>query len=130
MHYLVESLFVGTYSWMIYKIVQRYLPFSYALFGVVGFLKHMCSYWIGLQSYYCKHGYACQSVYRIPSNHSIVLDSLAEGGAYLVLGSLLMHWIRSKGILFFILGVLLHLLSEAGSIHTNFCKNCQSSIRS
>lgn len=118
MHYLFESVFVGMYSWMIYKIVQPFVPVSY-LFFLVGFSKHFIGYWIGLHAYYRQYGDACQSVYRTDSESSLFIESLLEGMAYVILGTLLRF--RSKDLLFFVIGVLLHLLAEGASVHTDFC---------
>lgn len=120
MHYLFESVFVGIYSWMIYKIVQLFVPVS-CLFFLVGFFKHVVGYWIGLHAYYRKYGDACQSVYRTNYNSSLFVESFLEGFAYVMLGMLLGIRIRSKDLLFFLIGVLLHLLAEWTSVHSEFC---------
>ena len=118
MHYLFESIFVGMYSWMIYKIVQPFVPVSY-LFFFVGFFKHFVGYMVGLHAYYRKYGDACQSVYRTDSESSLFVESLIEGMAYVTLGTLLM--VRSEDLLVFLIGVLLHTLAEWTSVHTDFC---------
>jgi hypothetical protein len=120
MHYLLESVFVGLYSWIIYKIVHPFATSS-SLFFLVGFVKHFVGYWVGLHAYYCQYGDAC-TVYRVSPNPSLFVGSLFEGTAYAILGTLLV--IHSKDVLFFLIGILLHLLAEWTSVHTEFCKRC------
>lgn len=134
-----ESLFVGFYTAIIYIITNKLLKNInnnfYIVLLICGFLKHYVSYYIGLHKFYCKYGYACNQnntienknklenflLNFISKNNSIIIDSIFESLLFLILGILLEKFIENKIILFFVFGVILHLIAEYTRIHKLFC---------
>ena len=121
---IVESLFIGFYSCFIYFIVHMNL-FPLTLF-IVGFLKHLLGYFIGLHSYYCKNGSACKKYNKrgaiVPPLTILIGESIFEGAFYVCIGLLLTLFLSNPYIIIFLIGVILHETSEALNIHDNFCK--------
>jgi hypothetical protein len=122
MHYIYESLFVGAYSCILYLLV----PISdtrIALF-VVGFLKHYLGNWLGIQDYYCNNGYSCNSQH--PSKYlltqtALILESVVEGGLFLILGTALLMLNKNMIVTYFLIGMLMHLLFEFSGAHQKIC---------
>ena len=122
MHYIYESLFVGLYSCILYLLI----PINDAKLAliVVGFLKHYLGNWLGIQDYYCNNGYSCKS--QLPSKYAVthsglILESIAEGGLFLLLGKLLMMVNKNMIVTYFLIGVLLHLSFEFSGAHQKAC---------
>ena len=137
MNYLLESFFVGIYCCFIYCFT--YLGLSYAGITVnvylmlfsVGFLKHFFGYFLKIHDYYCQYG--CLGNYHKNAHakrNELMLtgESILEGFAFIILGSFLSFFFKSKLLLYFILGVCLHIITEKIGLHAYFCKNrCISS---
>ena len=90
---------------------------------VVGFFKHYFGYIIKLHTLYCNYGQACLTIKKqsmIANNSNLLIESTIESLLYLLLGSLLYKYITNVE-LFFIIGVILHILAEIFSIHSYFC---------
>ena len=129
MYYIFESIFVGIYCSILYFLFS-FLKIKniYVLLFIIGFFKHYIAYEIGIQDYYCKHGYACKKkkgILKI-SQKEIILYSLIEGLLFLILGMLLLninYLYKNQIILYFIIGVNLHILCEIFGIHKKFCNN-------
>ena len=129
MYYIFESIFVGIYSSILYFLFS-FLKIKniYVLLFIIGFFKHYIGYESGIQNYYCKHGYACKNkkgILKI-SQEEIILYSLIEGLLFLILGMLLLninYLYKNQIILYFIIGVSLHILCEIFGIHKIFCNN-------
>ncbi len=122
MHYIYESLFVGVYSCILHLLVPIN-DTKIALF-VVGFLKHYLGNWLGIQDYYCTNGYSCNS--KRPSKYTVtqpvlILESVAEGGLFLLLGIVLMKIQKNMIVTYFLIGVLLHLSFEFSGAHRKIC---------
>jgi hypothetical protein len=129
MYYLFESIFVGIYCSILYFLFS-FLKIKniYILLFIIGFFKHYIAYEIGIQNYYCEHGYACKNKkgILIISQEEIIFYSLIEGLLFLILGMLLLninYLYKNQIILYFIIGVSLHILSEIFGIHKKFCNN-------
>lgn len=117
-----EAIFIGFLN------ILLYYPFSFIdnlviqLF-TVGFIKHLISYLIGIQDYYCKiykgNGYQSK-----PSN--IIIECLLEGLFFIYIGLLLSKIIENIYLLFFLLGFSIHIISEVYGIHSLFLiYNCK-----
>jgi hypothetical protein len=123
MYYIYESIFVGVYSCILYLLI----PITYtrlALF-VVGFLKHYLGNLFGIHDYYCNNGYACKEQH--PSTYvvtqlALISESVAEGGLFLILGTLLMILQKNMIVTYFLIGMLLHLLFEFSGAHQKICQ--------
>jgi hypothetical protein len=132
MFFLFESIFVGVYSVILVFIVSAFFSFPFILLlFIVGFLKHLFGYLLGLQNMYCKYGYACnrdpdkllrfEIVYQ---KVDIFVDSIIEGFMFSLFGYFISLFInKNKYITVFFIGVLLHILAELFGIHSEFCNS-------
>lgn len=102
---LEESVFVGFYCYILYYLLNSYLPIFW-----IGFIKHFLGYYLGLQSIYCSHhGKEKSKITRV-----FLIDCLCEGIGF----SILFYIFRNA----FMVGVIFHLLSEYIGIHKLFIK--------
>lgn len=141
MHYLLESLFVGVYSAIIY-ICCSYFALKYdfnIILFVVGFLKHLLGDLLQIHTYYCNYGYSCHPT---SSSHvnlissipfaQLLLECIGEGILFVILGTILSvssYLKDSKVSLIFIMGFSLHTIFELMGTHKLFCKNhCKKSL--
>ena len=130
MYYIIESIFVGIYSAILYLFFSQFITPSYKnlyfLLIIVGFSKHLLGSLLNVHTMYCNNGEACvkmlnQDTTYIASKTNLLRDSLFEAFAYLCLGFILQSIVKNM-YLFFTIGFILHLLSEIFLIHTYFCK--------
>jgi hypothetical protein len=125
MHYFFEAILVGLYSCIIYLFVPTCtLPLTLL---IVGFLKHMFGYFLGIHSYYCNQGDAClkynhQSAIIVPLD-ILIGESILEGAFYICIGLLLSMFIQNKYLIVFLIGIIAHIGSEFIKLHDTFCKN-------
>lgn len=130
MNYIIEAVFVGIYTCLVYIFFTYFLiidNFYIELLGI-GFLKHFLSYYLGLQTLYCNNGEACVKVLKnekyISNNNSLFEYSIFESIMFLILGTIFRPFFPHKYIfLYFTIGALLHIFAEKFKIHTFFCKN-------
>lgn len=132
MNYIIESLLVGIYTSIIYLIISPFIKNTYILLLVVGFLKHILGYYLNIHTWYCNYGDACigqgytNKLYAISSN--LVRDSFYDAFMFLIIGFLLLYKLTNKLILFFTIGVLIHIISEHLFVHKYFCQTiCKES---
>jgi hypothetical protein len=126
MYYVIEAIFIGIYSLVLYfSLITIYkpikdIPFLVLLF-ILGFIKHLFGYILGLQTAYCKK-------YKSPSANTgfpSIMDNLFEGILFAILGSGLSIIIKKKYIIIFLIGFLLHIISEVSGLHNYFInKRC------
>ena len=123
MNYIYESIIVGIYSSAIYSLISSifYKVHLIFLFFVVGFIKHLLGYYLSLHEYYCKYKYDIVKSY----NKNIILESILEGGLFIIFGYTLSMYLKTKNMLLivFIIGTLLHIIFEISGMHTKFCHN-------
>jgi len=133
MNYLFESILVGFYSVLTYFIINNILVYTnisiniYLLLFKIGFLKHFISYFIGLYTYYCNHGASCKDFdlpkkALFPGYINLIKESFIEGFGFVLIGGLLLLLIEKKEYVIFLIGVLLHILTEKLGAHKDFCK--------
>jgi hypothetical protein len=127
MNYIIESLFVGLYTCIIYLIFSPFIKNFSVLLLVCGFFKHLFGSIFGLWNWYCNNGDACLKVLNQDQQYKsntiyLLTDSIVESILFLIVGSLLSLIIQSGLLLFFTMGIILHILSELFGIHKNFCK--------
>jgi hypothetical protein len=131
MNYIIESIFVGLYSACVYLFFSYFIHFSYKnmylLLLLVGFFKHFLGYILSIHTWYCNNGEACLKIPErneryIASSVNLLRDSILEAIYYLFLGLILRN-IAKDVYLFFMIGFILHILSEKLKIHTYFCVN-------
>jgi len=126
MHYVLEAIIVGIYSLTIYLILIniykpiKEIPFIILLF-ILGILKHLFGYILGLQTAYCK-------IYKSPSAMATwpsFYDNFIEGIYFIILGMFLSIIIKKKYIIIFLIGFLLHILFENLGLHEYYLnKKC------
>jgi hypothetical protein len=116
---------VGAFTTFLYWILSilPILPILPILLFVIGFIKHYVGYYT-VHTYYCKYGDACAS-YHIHKRKegNIMIESLLEGGAFVIVGLTLSYFVYKRSELFFLVGFLLHILSEVSGLHTHFCRD-------
>ena len=119
----LESAVVGYYTLFIF-IVLQFISKNGILFAL-GFLKHFLGYFLGIQTYYCNHGFACAPFIkeRIASFNNLFFDSLIEGLWFLIAGSIAFYYIKNKFIAIFLTAFCTHLLSEQIGLHKYYCQN-------
>jgi hypothetical protein len=128
MHYVIESIFVGAFTAFLYWILSilpilPILSILPILLFVIGFIKHYAGYYL-LHDYYCTYGDACISYHMHKRKEgNIMIESLLEGGAFVIVGLTLSYFVHKRSELFFLVGFLLHILSEVSGLHTHFCRD-------
>ena len=128
----LESIFVGLYSAILFNILFYVIKNEYALLFTLGFLKHYLSYYFGIQTFFCNHGYACKKISHsnntyIATNNNLFIESLLEALWFLTIGSIVFSSIGKVKpfIVMFFIGFFTHLLCEKIKIHKYFCRhNC------
>jgi len=129
MHFIFEAIIIGFYTLCLYLIFSPFIKNFYILLLVVGFLKFFLAGIFGVHTWFCNNGYACLKVRKtnekyVSSTKNLFLYSIIDAIAVLILGTILSN-VLSKGYLFFVIGMNLHLLSELFLIHKMFClHNC------
>ena len=117
---ILESVFVGFYSLLISVIILKFFNYSMLLNAfIIGFFKHFLSGIFGLHQYYCsKHNIKCDKL----DPRNLIIESICEGIIFVVLYFVVSKYI-SGCIIFFIIGILLHISFEKLGIHSSFCKS-------
>lgn len=131
MNYIIESLFVGCYICIIYVFVNPFIKNFYLLLLVCGFFKHLLGFYIGIHTWYCNNGYTCLKIQPnkhlnfVASSTYLLSDSIYEAIIFLFAGTLLHFFIQTELYLFFIMGIILHIIAEHSGLHKYFCsQNC------
>ena len=133
MNYIIESILVGIYTWFIYMVFSPFIKNFYLLLLVCGFFKHFLGSSFGIWSWYCNNGEACLKVLSQDQNYEantlyLIRESIYESILFLVVGVILSSLVPRKllndySILFFTIGVILHIVIEHIGIHKSFCRN-------
>jgi hypothetical protein len=127
MYFVVEALFVGLYTVILYLALQQVAPIrsEFLFLFLVGFSKHLLGNVLQIHRYYCKHGEACAKIK--PSSKScgpfepttqLIAESLVEGALF---GSFSYTGLLDGPIRMFEVGFLLHILAEWIGYHNYFC---------
>ncbi len=138
MNYFIESIIVGIYCCVIYiiinKLIIKQLNNLYLILFLSGLIKHLFGYLLNIHTLYCNYGFACNNFKNPIKKHAfyssnLILESLIEGLLFLSLGFIIISIDKNinKLLLVFIIGILLHIISEKIGIHHLFCKlRCKS----
>jgi len=119
---LLEAVFIGFFNIIIYYPLSFINNLVIELF-MVGFMKHLISYLMGIQDYYCKT-YIDNNYQSKPLN--IIFECLLEGLFFIYIGLLLSKLIDNRYLLLFLLGFFIHIISEFYGIHKLFLiYNCK-----
>uniref|UniRef100_A0A6C0KPM4 Uncharacterized protein n=1 Tax=viral metagenome TaxID=1070528 RepID=A0A6C0KPM4_9ZZZZ len=138
MNYIIEALFVGIYTSLVYIFFTYFLIIDNFYIGllVVGFVKHFLGDFLGLHTFYCNNGEACVKVLNpskkyISISKNLIIISVGESIMFLILGTIFRPFFPHKYIfLYFTIGAILHILAEKFKIHTFFCKNnCYNEVK-
>jgi hypothetical protein len=126
MNYIIESILVGLYTCLIYLLFSPFIKNFIVLLLVVGFFKHFLSSSLGIHTWFCNNGEACLKVLSQDQNYSantihLIRDSFYESFAFLIMGFIFRPIIGNM-YLFFMIGVILHIIAEKLLIHKSFCK--------
>lgn len=129
MHYAFESVVVGLYTVSVFFALKPYVLDNRVLWFLTGFLKHLIGWAIGLQTYYCKFGNACQRYvsgkntkrkFSFPGQ--ILLESIGEGLLFVAFLTLLFRIFKqNKYVTLFATGFLLHMVFELSGVHHKYC---------
>ena len=128
----LEAFLVGLFCVLLYLGLSWIKPFLLLLF-VLGVFKHSVGYISGIESLYCTYGQACEKqtceqARRKAHTHQLLLESILEGLAFMVIG-LIFYKNTTPIRMVFLTGVLLHLIAEFSGLHARFCqKNCILSV--
>lgn len=119
MNYLVESVFVGIFTLILYGILQFVpnIPFTIILF-IMGVLKHSLGYVLGIQSAYCRMYNKVKTQAVSPQNIEVVV----EGIIFIFVGKLFSWFVSNRYIIAFMTGAGIHLMAEWLGIHRYFLK--------
>lgn len=119
---LTECLFVGAYTCVIYLLVSCIVSSGFALLlFITGFLKHFLGHYLKIQDYYCSS--CLKNSKSQVSVKDLFIESILEGGVFIIVGLLLGVFIKNRWMLMFLLGFLLHIIAEFAGLHKYFCKN-------
>jgi hypothetical protein len=141
---LSESTFVGFYSIVIAHFLSFFLlptkkKISFVLFFFfLGFLKHGLGFLLGLQTWYCNEGEKCKEIHDKHDNTNdhetnkkwkakqpSLLENLGEGILFLLFAWILtkIFTINNLYLTTFLVGFLLHIISEFSGFHAFFCNH-------
>jgi hypothetical protein len=128
MNYLFESIFVGFYTSFIYLLFSQFIKNFNLLLLVCGFFKHILGSIIGLWAWYCNNGDACVKVLRQDQKYKsntlhLMSEAIYESSLFFIVGTMLSFYIEKRIYLFFIMGIILHMMGEYSGIHKKFCRN-------
>ena len=128
MNYLIESIFVGVYTCFIYLLFSPFIKNFYVLLLVCGFFKHLLGSIIGIWTWYCNNGDACVKVLRQDQKYKsntlqLISETIYESFIFLIVGTMLSFIVKKEIYLFFIMGIILHMMGEYSGIHKKFCRN-------
>lgn len=120
---IAEAFIIGIISLFLYLLLNLIVDNLIIQLFLLGFFKHYLSYFMGLQSFYCK--------FKLNNNHyqskpnDIIFESILEGLIFVYLGLLLTKIINNKFILIFVLGFIIHIIADFYGVHEIFLKyNC------
>lgn len=118
-----EACVIGIICCALLVILKLLVNNFIVLLFLIGFIKHFCSYYFGLQTYYCKKKL---NLTYIAISNNIIIESILEGLIFIYFGLLFTKIITNKYILIFILGFIIHIFAELYGIHNLFLKvNCK-----
>jgi len=105
MNYIIESVFVGVYTIILYLLFSPFIKNFYLLLLVCGFFKHFLGSSFGLWTWYCNNGEAClktlsQVQYYESNTLYLIRESIYESIIFLITGTILSFLIKKIFIYF------------------------------
>lgn len=125
---ILESIIIGIYILFLFFIFRLFIKTHLFIeLFIIGFIKHLISYYIGIQSYYCK---IHKNNKYIVKSSNIIIESIFEGLIFIYIGYILKIIINHNNFLYpFILGIIIHILADIYGIHKLFLiYNCYLKI--
>lgn len=127
---ILEAFLVGFYVLLLFFVFRLIIKIDlYLELFIIGFIKHLLSYYLGLQSQYCKIYLNNNNNYEVKSSN-IIIECLLEGLAFIYFGYLLKLILNPDNYSFgFILGFIIHIIADFYGIHKLFLiNNCHLKI--
>jgi hypothetical protein len=130
MYYILEAFLVGIYSSILYVLSSNFTSNFNILLFVTGFIKHFLGYLLNIHTFYCNNGYACSKINKnlgsvrfiaVTDRITLFLESIIEGIIFLGIGWVLSFFTSYRLLIIFLIGFLLHIISELLYIHDTFC---------
>ena len=90
MNLIIEALFVGFYT-SLFGIIPI-IGNIYIYLFIIGFLKHLLGYYIGLHNYYCNND-------KNNINGYIIKDSILEGICFIIIGNIIIKLFNLNNVI-------------------------------
>lgn len=124
MNYLIEALFVGFYTIIIYITFKLIIKIDYNIeLFLIGFIKHYSGGYSGLHKYYCNNNNFIEKNNYNYYNDYILSQSIYEGIIFIILGNIIKLFIFNEYIIYFLIAFILHIISENINYHKYFIKS-------
>jgi hypothetical protein len=108
----IESFVVGCYVSILYEVVKKsFMINGNVLYFIVGFLKHLLGYYIGLHHIFCIYRNKQDNLYP----NYLIIQCIIEGFVFLCVFNVVKNP--------FISGVVVHLMAEYVGLHDMFMLN-------
>jgi len=112
MNLIIEALFVGFYT-SLFGIIPI-IGNIYIYLFIIGFLKHLLGYYIGLHNYYCNND-------KNNINGYIIKDSILEGICFIIIGNIIIKLFNLNNVIsLFIIGFIFHIIADFINLHKLF----------
>ena len=150
-NYVIESIAVGLYSLFIFYILSKTTTINSKTKATImlfttGFLKHLLGNLLQTHDYYCNNGTAClqlrekQTKYITQNKTAmLIIECIIEGIIFVILYNMILYILnqqlakqgqqsthgtkqRNNMTIVFLIGFIMHVLSEKTGVHTYFCK--------
>ena len=150
-NYVIESIAVGLYSLFIFYILSKTTTINSKTKATImlfttGFLKHLLGNLLQIHDYYCNNGTAClqlrekQTKYITQNKTAmLIIECIIEGIIFVILYNMILYILnqqlakqgqqsthgtkqRNNMTIVFLIGFIMHVLSEKTGVHTYFCK--------
>ena len=151
-NYVIESIAVGLYSLFIFYILSKTTTINSKTKATImlfttGFLKHLLGNLLQIHDYYCNNGSACsflqlrekQTKYISQNKiEMLIIECIMEGIIFVILYNMILYILnqqlakqgqqstnsksRNNMTIVFLIGFIMHDLSEKTGVHAYFCK--------
>ena len=127
MHYIVEAIFVGFYTLLIFVPLSYFIQNSWICFFLLGVFKHFLGSILKIHDYYCNDGYRCTISQKrekyVYDKSYLMIECLLEGIYFLGMGIIFFdRYQKSPFFFIFLFGFFTHLIAEFIGLHKYVCK--------
>lgn len=118
MNLIIEALFIGLYTSFLSLFLLLFSKINiYIYLFIIGFLKHLIGYYIGLHYYYCINN----GKKSVLISNIIFKDSIYEGICFIIIGIIVIRLLNLNLFLsLFITGFIFHIIAEYIYLHKYF----------